>query len=82
MNTGITSLSKLPEVTAVYPFHGMEIPFTIGVAALFVAFLVFQRHIIEGITAMCLGSAENVIWIDECPRYPMSPRAFTPAVNT
>ena len=42
MNTGITSLSKLPEVTAVYPFHGMEVAFTIGVAALFVAFLVFQ----------------------------------------
>ncbi len=42
MNTGITSLSKLSEVTAVYPFHGMEIAFTIGIAALFVVFLVSQ----------------------------------------
>lgn len=42
MNTGITSLSKLPEVTAVYPFHGMEVPFSIGILALFVVFLGWQ----------------------------------------
>jgi hypothetical protein len=42
MNTGVTSLAKLPEVTVVYPFAGMEIPFAIGTAALFVVFLVWQ----------------------------------------
>ena len=31
MNTGVTTLSKLPELTAVYPFHGMEVPFAIGI---------------------------------------------------
>ncbi len=25
MNTGVTSLAKIPELTAVYPFHGAEI---------------------------------------------------------
>jgi hypothetical protein len=39
MNTGITSLSKLPEVTAVYPFHGMEVAFSLGILGLFVVFL-------------------------------------------
>lgn len=42
MQTGITSLGKLSEVTTVYPFAGMEIPFTIGVVALFVVFLGWQ----------------------------------------
>jgi len=42
MNTGVTSLSNLPGLGAVYPFHGMEIPFSIGIAALFVVFLGWQ----------------------------------------
>jgi hypothetical protein len=42
MNTGITSLAKLPEVTALYPFHGMEIPFSIGILGFFVFFLGWQ----------------------------------------
>ncbi len=36
MNTGITSLAKLPEVTVVYPFAGMEMPFAIGLLGFFV----------------------------------------------
>lgn len=42
MNTGITTLSNLPDVKAVYPFAGMEVPFSIGVLALFVVFLGWQ----------------------------------------
>ena len=39
MNTGLTSLSKLPEITVAYPFPGMEVAFAGGVCALFVIFL-------------------------------------------
>jgi len=42
MQTGITSLSKLSEVTSVYPFAGMEIPFAIATAGFFVVFLAWQ----------------------------------------
>lgn len=42
MNTGLTSLSKLPEITAAYPFHGYEVGFAFAVAAFFVAFIIFQ----------------------------------------
>ncbi len=42
MNTGITSLAKLPETAAIYPFHGMEIAFSVFIALFFVAFLVRQ----------------------------------------
>lgn len=42
MNTGITSLAKLPEISAAYPFHGMEVPFSIGIAAFFGLFIVWQ----------------------------------------
>jgi hypothetical protein len=42
MNTGITTLSKLPEVTTVYPFAGMEIPFALGILGFFVLFLGWQ----------------------------------------
>ena len=42
MNTGITSLAKLPETTAIYPFHGAEVPFAIFVGVFFVAFIVRQ----------------------------------------
>ncbi|MBR2534860.1 MAG: hypothetical protein IKE66_02190 [Hyphomicrobium sp.] len=42
MNTGITTLTNLPEVKAVYPFAGMEVPFTIGFVALFLVFLGWQ----------------------------------------
>jgi len=42
MNTGITSLSKLPETTAIYPFHGAEVGFTIFIALFFLVFIVRQ----------------------------------------
>lgn len=42
MSTGITSLSKLTEVTTVYPFAGMEIPLTLVTVGFFVIFLVWQ----------------------------------------
>ncbi|HML43907.1 MAG: hypothetical protein JNN24_06120 [Hyphomicrobium zavarzinii] len=42
MNTGVTSLAKLSEVTAVYPFHGMEVPFALGILGFFVVFLTWQ----------------------------------------
>jgi hypothetical protein len=42
MNTGISSLSKLPETTAIYPFHGAEVGFTIFIALFFVVFIVRQ----------------------------------------
>lgn len=42
METGITSLSKLPELTAIYPFHGTEVAFSFGVLGFFLVFLVFQ----------------------------------------
>ena len=31
MNTGLTSLSKLPEITAAYPFAGYEVAFALVV---------------------------------------------------
>ena len=42
MNTGVTSLAKLPELTAVYPFAGMEVPFSIGILGFFLLFLGWQ----------------------------------------
>jgi hypothetical protein len=42
MNTGLTSLAKLPEIGAAYPFHGMEVPFAIGLLAFFIAFIISQ----------------------------------------
>lgn len=39
MNTGLTSLSKLPEITAAYPFQGMEVPFSIAILGLFLVFI-------------------------------------------
>lgn len=42
MNTGLTSLSKLPEIAAAYPFPGYEVAFSLVVAAFFVAFIIFQ----------------------------------------
>jgi hypothetical protein len=42
MNTGLTSLSKLPEITAAYPFHGMELTFAAVIAAFFVVFIIWQ----------------------------------------
>lgn len=42
METGITSFSKLPEMTALYPFHGSEVAFTFGVLGFFILFIVFQ----------------------------------------
>jgi hypothetical protein len=42
MNTGVTSLTKLPEMTAVYPFHGQEVVFSLAILAFFIAFLIFQ----------------------------------------
>lgn len=42
MSTGITSLSKLTDVTTVYPFAGMEIPFAIATLGFVVLFLGWQ----------------------------------------
>jgi hypothetical protein len=42
MNTGLTSLANLPEITAAYPFHGMEVPFAIGILGFFIVFLGWQ----------------------------------------
>ncbi len=42
MNTGITSFSKLSEITAVYPFQGTEVPFALGIFAFFLAFIASQ----------------------------------------
>ncbi len=59
MNTGLTSLSKLPEIAVAYPFHGAEILYAAGIAAFFVLFIVSQlvmekkhhKHIIGSFTA-------------------------------
>ncbi len=42
MQTGLTSLAKLPEITVAYPFAGMEVVFSIGLLAFFVLFFVGQ----------------------------------------
>ena len=42
MSTGITSLSKLPEVTTVYPFAGLEVPFALITLGFVVLFLGWQ----------------------------------------
>jgi hypothetical protein len=42
MNTGVTTLSKLPELTAVYPFHGTEVTFSIALLGFFFVFIVWQ----------------------------------------
>ena len=59
MNTGVTSLAKIPELTAVYPFHGAEYIFSGFIAVFFVYFIVHQlvmetkhhKHIIGSFTA-------------------------------
>lgn len=42
MNTGLTSLAKLPEVTAAYPFHGAEMLYAGAILVLFVVFFAWQ----------------------------------------
>ncbi|WP_072390026.1 hypothetical protein [Hyphomicrobium sp. CS1GBMeth3] len=42
MSTGITSLSKLTEVTTVYPFAGLEVPLTLVTIGFVVLFFVWQ----------------------------------------
>lgn len=42
MSTGITSLSKLTEVSTVYPFAGLEVPFAIATLGFLVLFLGWQ----------------------------------------
>jgi hypothetical protein len=42
MNTGVTTLSKFTELTAVYPFHGTEVAFSIALLAFFMVFIVWQ----------------------------------------
>ncbi|MFA5958255.1 hypothetical protein [Hyphomicrobium sp.] len=42
MNTGVTTLTKLPDITAIYPFHGDEVLFALGILAFFIAFFIFQ----------------------------------------
>lgn len=42
MNTGVTTFSKLSELTHLYPFHGTEVAFSFGVLAFFLAFIVWQ----------------------------------------
>lgn len=42
MSTGLSSLSKLSEVTTLYPFAGMEYVFTLGLLAFFVLFFFWQ----------------------------------------
>ena len=39
MNTGLTSISNLPNIASLYPFQGMEVPFVIGAACFLVFFL-------------------------------------------
>jgi hypothetical protein len=42
MNTGLTSLAKLPEVGAAYPFAGMELVYTAILLAFTLAFFIKQ----------------------------------------
>lgn len=42
MNTGVTTLSKLTELTAVYPFQGTEVGFSIALLGFFVVFIAWQ----------------------------------------
>lgn len=42
MQTGISSLAKLPEIGPAYPFAGLEVPFAIGIAVFFVLFIISQ----------------------------------------
>lgn len=42
MNTGLTSLAKLPEVTVAYPFHGAEMLYAGAILALFAIFFAWQ----------------------------------------
>ena len=42
MNTGLTSLAKLPEITAEYPFHGSEVLFAGAILGLFAVFFIWQ----------------------------------------
>ncbi len=42
MSTGLSSLSKLPEVSTLYPFAGMEYVFTLGLIVFFVLFFFWQ----------------------------------------
>lgn len=42
MNTGVTTFSKLTELTAVYPFHGTEVLFSFAVLGFFLVFILSQ----------------------------------------
>ncbi len=42
MSTGLSSLAKLPELGAAYPFVGMEVLFALGLLAFFVLFFIKQ----------------------------------------
>ena len=42
MSTGLSSLAKLPEIGAAYPFVGMEYVFAAGLLAFFIVFFMKQ----------------------------------------
>lgn len=44
MHTGLTTLSKLTEVAAAYPFHGSEYLFAGAILVLFVVFFASQMR--------------------------------------
>jgi hypothetical protein len=42
MSTGLTSVAKLSEIGAAYPFHGLEVLFALVILAFFVVFMIWQ----------------------------------------
>lgn len=42
MSTGLSSVAKLSEIGAAYPFHGFEVAFTLIMLAFFLIFLIWQ----------------------------------------
>jgi hypothetical protein len=59
MSTGVSSLAKLPEVTVIYPFAGMEVIFSIGLLAFFILFFVWQIAMEYSHHKEIMGSAKS-----------------------
>ena len=64
MSTGLSSLAKLPELGAAYPFAGMEYVFAIGLLGFFALFFLWQiameqRHIKKIIGGRRIAGAES-----------------------
>ncbi len=73
MSTGLSSLSKLSEVTSAYPFAGMEYIYTVILLAFIILFFMWQTMMEQRHMKKIMGEKS------ERAENPSSAPAFSPA---